>query len=69
MRMTIARPIPAAIYYVKSREGYMLERNNGVPRFVGIEAREFAVRLTLAQAEKIAKLCTDAGYPCDVSTC
>lgn len=58
-----------AIYFVKGRDGYLFDRNNPkAPRFVGLEARQHALRLTLAQAEKVAKLCSDAGFPCDVTT-
>lgn len=67
LRFTKAREIPGAIYYVKGRAGYMLDRNGGVPHFVGYEARELAPRFVLAQAEKLAKLCSDAGFPCDIS--
>lgn len=70
MRFTTAKPNPGAIYYVRNRSGYFMSRNGGIPEFLDLspQSRHLAPRFVLAQAEKVAALCTQAGVPCDVST-
>lgn len=65
MNLTPTRPGAKRVYFVKGRAGYLLHRNGGTPHFVG--SPYLAPRFTLAQAEKLAKLCTEAGHPADVS--
>lgn len=67
MNLKPTRPGAKRVYFVKGRAGYLLHRNGGAPHFVPHESRTLAPRFSLAQAEKLAKLCTEAGYPADVS--